>query len=360
MPVEKPDANARVYPRPLIAVVIPAYNAAKSIEIVLNKIPAVVDLIVVVNDASPDNLEAVVSQSNDPRVHLLTHLRNQGVGGAVLTGYAYALEKGADIVVKIDSDDQMDLDYFEDLITPLLGGEADYAKGNRFLHPHELKRMPLIRRIGNQGLSFLAKVATGYWKIYDPTNGYTAITRQVLQRLDADRISRHFFFETSMLAELRKLDAVVEDVPIPAIYNEHGSSIRIPREFFRFSANLTYRIFERVIHQYYRFDFSAVSFYLLASVILGVFGGVWGIVKWVKSDQTGIPATTGTVLIAVLPIILAVQFFVQAVALDIDSTPSEPLARRPRRNPQSTSKLAARLQQLKACGDVRVVRGTSS
>ena len=349
-----------INPRRLIAVVIPAYSAAKSIETVLNKMPAVVDLIVVVNDTSPDHLEAVVSQSSDPRVHLLTHLRNQGGGGAVFTGYAYALEKGADIVVKIDNDDQMDLDYFEDLIAPLLGGEADYAKGNRFLHPHELKRMPLIRRIVNQGLSFLAKVATGYWKIYDPTNGYTAITRQVLQRLDADRISRHFFFETSMLAELRKLDAGFEDIPIPAIYNEHGSSIRIPREFFRFSANLTYRIFERVIHQYYRFDFSAVSFYLLASVILGVFGGVWGIVKWVKSDQTGIPATTGTVLIAVLPIILAVQFFVQAVALDIDSTPSEPLARRPRRNPQSTSKLAARLQQLKACGDVRVVRGTSS
>jgi len=163
-----------------------------------------------------------------------------------------------------------------------------------------------------------------------------------------------------MLAELRKLDAGFEDIPIPAIYNEHGSSIRIPREFFRFSANLTYRIFERIIHQYDRFDFSAVSFYLPASVILGVLGGVWGIVKWVKSDQTGVPATTGTVLIAVLPIILAVQFFVQAVALDIDSTPSEPLACRPWQNLPSASKLAARFQQLKACGDMKVVRGTSS
>lgn len=357
MNAEKTENQALDANSSLIAVVIPAYNAANSIENVLRKISPRVGLIVVVNDASPDNLEEVLSRNSDDRIHILTHTKNLGVGGAMLTGYAYALEHGADIVVKVDSDDQMDLEYFDDLIAPLLAREADYTKGNRFLHHQELKHMPLVRRIGNQGLSFLTKVATGYWKIYDPTNGYTAITRQALQLLDTNRVARHFFFETSMLAELRKLDAVVEDVAIPAIYNEHGSSIRILREFFLFSANLTYRIFERISRQYYRFDFSAVSFYLLASVILGVFGGVWGIVKWVKSDQTGVPATTGTVLIAVLPIILGVQFFVQAVALDIANTPQEPLARRLRPNVKATSSLAVRLQQMTASGEVRVIRG---
>jgi len=340
---------------PLIAVVIPAYSTAKYIHTVLLKIPARVGLIVVVDDASPDDLVETVQQSTDPRVHLVSHLKNQGVGGAMLTGYAYALEQGADIVVKIDSDDQMDLDYFEDLIAPILDCDADYVKGNRFLHHQELKNMPLIRRVGNQGLSFLTKVATGYWKIYDPTNGYTAITRQALQLLNPDRVSKNYFFETSMLAELRKLDAVVEDVPIPAIYNEHGSSIRILREFFLFSTNLTYRIFDRIIRQYYKFDFSAVSFYLLVSLLLGVFGGVWGIVKWVKSNQTGIPATTGTVLIAVLPIILAVQFLVQAVALDIANTPVEPLARRLRRKTGHKSPLVEKLHQQLANGEVRVL-----
>ena len=143
--------------QPLIAVVIPAYKTAGSILTVLEKIPARAGLIVVVDDASPDDLVETVQKFHDSRLHLLSHTRNLGVGGAMITGYAHALEQGADIVVKVDSDDQMDLDYFEDLVTPILKGEADYAKGNRFLHHRELKKMPLIRKIGNQGLSFLNK-----------------------------------------------------------------------------------------------------------------------------------------------------------------------------------------------------------
>lgn len=341
-------------PQTLIAVVIPAYKTAGSILTVLEKIPERVGLIVVVDDASPDDLTRVVEKIQDPRLHLLSHQKNQGVGGAMLTGYAYALEHGADIVVKVDSDDQMDLDYFGELVAPILAGEADYTKGNRFLHHRELKKMPFIRKIGNQGLSFLTKVATGYWKIYDPTNGYTAVSRQVLQLLEPRRISKHYFFETSMLAELRKLEAVIEDVPIPAVYNEHGSSVRILREFFLFSTNLVYRIFDRILSQYYRFDFSAVSFFLLASLVLGVFGSIWGIVKWIESDRSGVPATTGTVLIAVLPIILAVQFLVQAIALDISSTPVEPLVRRLREKPGLKASLVERLNQQIERGEVRV------
>ena len=176
----------------------------------------------------------------------------------------------------------------------------------------------------------------------------------MLQLLNPDCISKHYFFETSMLAELRKLDAVIEDVPIPAIYNEHGSSVNILREFFLFAGNLIYRIFDRIISQYYRFDFSAVSFFLLASLLLGVFGGIWGIVKWVESDRSGIPATTGTVLIAVLPIILAVQFLVQAIALDISNAPVEPLVRRLREKPLKKAPLVERLREQIARGEVRV------
>jgi len=338
----------------MIAVVIPAYKTAGSILTVLEKVPAAVGLIVVVDDASPDELAQKVAGYPDLRLRLLAHSRNQGVGGAMLSGYAYALDQGADVVVKVDSDDQMDLDYFEDLVRPILESQADYTKGNRFLHHRELKKMPFIRKIGNQGLSFLTKVATGYWKIYDPTNGYTAASRQVLQLLEPRRISKHYFFETSMLAELRKLDAVIEDVPIPAIYNEHGSSVKILREFFLFSGNLIYRIFDRIFSQYYRFDFSAVSFFLIASLVLGAFGGIWGIVKWVESDRSGVPATTGTVLIAVLPIILAVQFLVQAIALDISTVPVEPLVRRLRKKPGMEVPLVRWLNERIEQGEVRV------
>ena len=340
---------------PRIAVVIPAYHAVGSIAKVVRKIPPTVRIIIIVADDTREDLTPVLRELGDSRVHLVAHQQNQGVGGATLTGYGCALQLGADIVVKIDSDDQMDLNYFDDLVAPLIDLSADYTKGNRFLHQEELRSMPIIRRVGNQGLSFLTKLATGYWKIYDPTNGYTAISRRALELLDPGKISRNFFFETSMLAELHKLDAVVEDVPIPAIYNDQGSAIRIPREFLLFSTNLTYRIFERIIRQYFRFDFSAVSFYLLSSLILGVFGVVWGIVKWIRSDQTGIPATTGTVLIAVLPIILAVQFFVQAVALDIASTPTIPLASRRRRKVAHPLPLVTRFTQLVDSGQAQVI-----
>ena len=340
---------------PRIAVVIPAYHALSSIAKVVRKIPPTVGIIIIVADDTREDLTPVLRELGDSRVHLVAHQQNQGVGGATLTGYGCALQLGADIVVKIDSDDQMDLNYFDDLVAPLIDLSADYTKGNRFLHQDELRSMPIIRRVGNQGLSFLTKLATGYWKIYDPTNGYTAISRRALELLDPGMISRNFFFETSMLAELHKLDAVVEDVPIPAIYNDQGSAIRIPREFFLFSTNLTYRIFERIIRQYFRFDFSAVSFYLLSSLILGLFGVVWGIVKWIRSDQTGIPATTGTVLIAVLPIILAVQFFVQAVALDIASTPTIPLASRRRRKVAHPLPLVTRFTQLVDSGQAQVI-----
>jgi len=336
-------------------VVIPAYHALSSIAKVVRKIPPTVGIIIIVADDTREDLTPVLRELGDSRVHLVAHQQNQGVGGATLTGYGCALQLGADIVVKIDSDDQMDLNYFDDLVAPLIDLSADYTKGNRFLHQDELRSMPIIRRVGNQGLSFLTKLATGYWKIYDPTNGYTAISRRALELLDPGMISRNFFFETSMLAELHKLDAVVEDVPIPAIYNDQGSAIRIPREFFLFSTNLTYRIFERIIRQYFRFDFSAVSFYLLSSLILGLFGVVWGIVKWIRSDQTGIPATTGTVLIAVLPIILAVQFFVQAVALDIASTPTIPLASRRRRKVAHPLPLVTRFTQLVDSGQAQVI-----
>ena len=161
------------YPR--IVVVIPAYRAEKFIIKILSGIPPFVSNIVVVDDCSPDRTAELVYAFNDSRICLVSHETNQGVGKAMLTGYCKALELGAKIIVKMDSDDQMDPAYLVPLIAPILTGQADYTKGNRFLHANELKAMPFIRRIGNAGLSFLTKAASGYWNLFDPTNGYTAI-----------------------------------------------------------------------------------------------------------------------------------------------------------------------------------------
>ena len=307
--------------RKKIAVVIPAYNVEKTIVKVLNGIPKLVDDIVVVNDASRDATEELIRGVKDKRITLISHKKNMGVGGAVLSGYSCALGLGAEIVVKLDGDDQMEAARLPHLVEPILAGQADYTKGNRFLHAAARKKMPLQRKVANLGLTFLTKIASGYWNIFDPANGYTAIAASKLAALDPRSIARNYFFETSMLCELRKLNAVVRDVPMPAIYQQERSSVRLLRELFIFSNNLTGRIFGRFFTRYFLYDFSAVSLYLILGILLCLFGGVWGIVKWAQSAQAGVAATTGTVLIAVLPIILGFQLLIQAMSLDISDVP---------------------------------------
>jgi len=330
-----------------IAVVIPAYKVEKQIQRVLAKLPATVDEIIIVNDCSPDGTAQAIAEIKDKRIHVITHQKNMGVGGAMLSGYSYALNLDCNVVVKLDGDDQMDPAYIEEIIQPIKNHQADYVKGNRFLHQAELTKMPLIRIIGNFGLTFLTKLASGYWNVFDPTNGYTAIGCEKLNQLDPKRIARSYFFETSMLCELRKLDAVVQDLPMPAIYQDEKSSVSIGRELFVFSGNLVKRFFHRLTRQYFLYNFNAASLYLVLGTILGLFGFIWGIVKWNQSVQTGIPATTGTVLLAVLPIILAVQFITQAIALDISSVPTQLSQGVKRFAPgHSSQKMAAYYQKL--------------
>jgi len=306
-----------------ICVVIPAFRVEKEIQAVISSIPAWVDGIIVVNDASPDSTQAVVESISDPRLHLVNHVKNQGVGGAMLTGYQTALQQGYDVIVKVDGDGQMDTAFLPLLIEPILNGQAEYTKGNRFLHPIALLKMPFMRRLGNLALTFMTKLASGYWNIFDPTNGYTAICADKLQALDPKKISKNYFFESSMLCELRNINAVVMDIAIPAVYQNENSSVNIPREFFIFLANLTSRCATRIFNRYFLYDFNAGSSYFVAGSILGLFGGIWGIVKWVQSAEKGVTASTGTVLIAVLPIILGIQFLIQAVALDIADVPTK-------------------------------------
>jgi len=306
-----------------IAVVIPAYNVEATIEKVILGIPKSVDSIIVVNDSSRDDTAAKVKNVKDNRVILISHTKNMGVGGAMLSGYSYALSLGADIIVKLDGDDQMDVKFIPVLIEPIINGETDYSKGNRFLHPVALKKMPFGRKISNLGLTFLSKIASGYWNIFDPANGYTAISASKLASLDPKKIARSYFFETSMLCELRKLDAVVMDISMPAIYQNERSSVKVPREIFVFSTNLIARIFDRFFSRYFLFDFTAVSLYIIIGTLLCLFGGIWGLIKWNEASLAGIPATTGTVLIAVLPIILGFQLLIQAFTLDISDIPTK-------------------------------------
>ena len=314
-----------MYKQKSVCIIIPAYNAESSLGEVCKTLPMWIDNIVIVNDQSSDKTYniAQILKSEQDKIAVIDLQENLGVGGAMKRGYQEALAQGADINIKMDSDNQMDPAYLPQLLAPIISGNANYTKGNRFLHTTELKQMPFIRRLGNLGLSFMAKAATGYWNIFDPTNGYTAIDRYTLSQLDFGKVSDRYFFETSLLMELYNQRAVIKDVPIPARYQGEKSSLSTFKSLFEFSSKLWKGIFQRIGRQYFTSDFSAVSLFIFFGLLLFSFGLIWGIWHWVISIQTQVAATTGTVMLAVVPFIVGFQFLIQALVLDIGNVPKE-------------------------------------
>ncbi|MBE0670703.1 MAG: glycosyltransferase family 2 protein [Anaerolineales bacterium] len=311
-----------------IATIIPAFCVERDIETVLRGIPDYIKHIIVVDDSSPDSTAALVADAKkkDDRITLISHSKNQGVGGAMVTGFRKALELGAQIVVKLDGDGQMDPAYIPSLVTPLIQDKADYTKGNRFRDFASLQRMPFIRRVGNLGLSFLTKVATGYWTIFDPTNGFFAARAEVIAQLPLEKIDKRYFFETSMLANLYLLNAFVLDIPIPARYGSEMSNLSIRRTLFEFPIKLFGVFLRRILLKYFIYDFSMISLYIISGIPLLLFGLIFGIIKWIEYASKNIPAPTGTVMLPTLSVILGIQLVLSAIEIDMNSTPRQPLS----------------------------------
>ncbi len=312
----------------IVVCVIPAYNEAALIAGVVAEIPDLVAHIVVVDDASTDGTAAVVEGLPDPRLFLIRHPTNRGVGGAVVSGYRKALELGADIVVKIDGDGQMDPAEIRRLVAPLAQGKADYCKGVRFRSAEVLRRMPKVRLVGNLGLSFLTKVASGYWDIFDPTNGFTAIGRHALERLRLSNLHPRSFFESDMLIHLYLIDAVVVDVPTAVRYGDEKSHLKLARIPFSFPFHLLRGTLRRILWRYFIRDFTAFSAFFLAGMALVGFGFTFGVSKWIQASAAGIASPVGTVMLAALPFILGFQLLLQAAVLDIHNVPKEPIQKR--------------------------------
>jgi len=311
--------------RPEIVVVIPAFNESMHIAGVIASIPSEVASVIVVNDASHDRTADVVRQLADPRVTLIQHESNRGVGGAVCSGYKRALALGADIVVKVDGDGQMDLSRIGDLIAPILHHRADYAKGARFFDARALGQMPIARLIGNLGLSFITKLASGYWNVMDPVNGFTAIHRQALEQLSLDTLSRGFFFETDMLIHLYYLQAVVADVQMPAHYGDEESTLNPLKVLLTFPGKLTRAFLKRILWRYFIHDFTACSLFMLVGAPLFVGGISFGAITWIHNSIRDLITPTGTVMLAVVPLLLGFQLLLQAIVLDIQHAPKIPI-----------------------------------
>ncbi|MFM2448547.1 MAG: hypothetical protein RIS44_997 [Pseudomonadota bacterium] len=309
-----------------VAVVIPCYKVIPLVFEVIARIGPEVDKIYAVDDACPQGSgRAIEAQVSDPRVRVLFNSVNQGVGGAVMAGYAAALADGYDCVVKIDGDNQMDPRLVSLFAEPILSGRSDYTKGNRFFNLEDVESMPFIRLAGNAILSFMCKASSGYWSIFDPTNGYTAISRHALKLLPMNKIHKRYFFETDMLFRLGTFGAVVQDVPMRAVYGDERSNLSIGKVIFSFSIGHLKNLTKRIFYNYFLRGFSVASIELILSIIFILFGGVFGIAKWINSSLTGIHASSGEVMLAALPIIVGVQLLISFVGFDMQNQPKIPL-----------------------------------
>lgn len=312
-----------------IAVVIPCYRVQKHILGVLSEIGPEVAKIYVVDDACPQRSgDFVRKNSTDARVTILQHEENQGVGGAVVSGYKQALLDGADVVVKVDGDGQMNPSLIPRLVAPILRGEADYSKGNRFDSLEDLYEMPRIRIFGNAILSLWSKLSTGYWRITDPTNGFTAVHRRALEGIQLAKLRRTYFFESDILFRLAISNAVVADVPMRAVYGNEESQLKIRKVLVEFPYRHTVNFLKRIFYRYYLREWSIASIELPAGLVLVIFGAFFGLSSFAAAAEAGRATPAGQVTLAALGILLGVQLLLSFLAYDIASEPEIPRQRR--------------------------------
>lgn len=304
-----------------ITAVIPSHDEARHVGLVINSMPPLVDHVIVVDDCSRDDTFHVATACGDPRLVVLQTQKNQGVGGATILGYRKALELGCDVIVKMDGDGQMLPEHLPALLDAIVTHNYDYAKGNRFLASESLAFMPRHRLFGNIVLTFMTKLASGYWNIFDPQNGYTAIKADVLALLNLDAIHKRFFFENDMLIHLNFFSCRVKDISIPALYGDEKSDISFFKVSVTFPLLLLRRFFRRVYQKYVLRDFSPIALFLFLGLILFGWGALFGVYLWIESQITGHLTPTGTIMLSLLPLILGFQLLLQAIVLDIQETP---------------------------------------
>lgn len=311
-----------------LAAIVPSFKVSQHIVRVVTNLLEHVDTVYVVDDCCPENSGALVTQHFDtPRVKVLRHEKNGGVGAAVLTGYRAAHLDGADILVKVDGDDQMEVSLIPALCAPIIAGEADYTKGNRFYEISGLRQMPPLRVFGNAVLSFFAKASTGYWNSFDPTNGFTALHASLVPTLLRTDIAHRYFFETDVLFRLGTLRAVIDDVPMPARYGDEVSNLKISRILVPFLWGHARNFAKRIFYSYFLRGMSVATLQLMTGLGLFLFGLMFGIERWIHYAAKDMPAPAGTVMLAGLTWLSGLQLLLAFIAHDFANAPVRPVHR---------------------------------
>jgi glycosyltransferase involved in cell wall biosynthesis len=302
-----------------VAVVVPAHNEERLVPKVIETMPDLVDHIIVVDDASTDETGRAAKSVGDERTEVVTLIENQGVGGAILAGHRRALELGADVAVVMAGDAQMNPDHLPSLLAPIAAGEAQFTKANRFYAMGSFDGMPRHRVVGNIGMSFVTKAASGYWNLFDPLNGYTAIHRSALERLPMNRIAKRYEFENDLLVHLNILRVRAKDVPVPAVYGDEVSGIRLASAGPRALRHLFRGFWKRIWWKYVLQSFSAVALMLFGGLFLTAVGAAVGL--FVVANTLGEPvASPGTVLLSVAPLLSGFHMLLFAMLLDIQES----------------------------------------
>ncbi len=305
-----------------VAVIIPCFREKKMILEVISRTLEYPVQIYVIDDSCPESTgDFVLSNCNSERVKVIKHAKNKGVGGAVKTGYQAALIDGYQVLIKIDGDLQMDPNFLPKFIDPIIRGDADYTKGNRFYYLDGLLRMPRIRLIGNIMLSFLTKASSGYWNIFDPTNGYTGLHAALLTPIQISKVDDGFFFESDMLFRLNIARAKVIDIPIPIAYGNEKSSLSIKRIFMPFIFKNLRNFVKRIFYTYLIRNFSVATIELMLGFFMVCFGLYFGVTTWIESAESGQLASTGSIMLSALPIIIGSQMLFSFLTYDLSNEP---------------------------------------
>src|SRR3954463_2558219 len=302
-----------------VAVVVPAHDEEKLIAETVAAIPEFVDRILVVDDASKDATAEVVRGLDDPRVELIVHERNLGVGAAIITGYKRALEERIDVTAVMGADAQMDPADLETLCAPVARREVDYAKANRLFTGQAWEVIPRYRYLGNAFLSLMTKIASGYWHVADSQSGYTAISLEMLEVLDLDRIYKRYGFPNDMLVHLNVWNARVRDISSRPIYGVgERSGIRLRKVVPAISWLLLKGFFWRLRTKYVIRDFHPLVFFYIFGFMMTILGLALGIAETVLRIE-GNAVSVGTLVLVALLLIFGSQFTLFAMWFDMES-----------------------------------------
>lgn len=308
-----------MYKKSEVAIVIPAYNEEKLITKTVTSLPDFIDYVIVVNDASTDDTLDVITKlsKTESKLVIVDNEKNAGVGASVVNGFRKAIDMKVDIIGVMAGDAQCDPTYIQDMLDELISNKLDYVKANRFVHLDELGQMPLFRRVGNIVITILTKFATGYYSVFDSQNGYGFFTRSILERINLKRIGNRYDYENTLLLELAYLGAKIEDIPVPAIYGDEVSSIPVIKTVRRALSVLWSGFWRRIYYRYILYNFHPIALFLFGGLLLTFLGSIYGAFLLFEKIVHHLSPSSGTVMLAVLPLILGFQLLLTAFILDV-------------------------------------------